>query len=151
TQGLGGCGQLIAPVLARLTHMTSHGSLPTQRGVGSWRLARVSMMLSSRPLLVARDRSLGQSIQAAFPSPVGQPLLLPSYAAARCGLGRQRPRVVLCALDSPDDASAAVDFLQEVCLEDWPARVILVEGEAVADSGLLDRLQPGLAERVRWP
>src|SRR5262249_13220180 len=89
--------------------------------------------------------------QAAFPSQGGQPLLLPSFAAARGGLGPRREGVVFCALDSADDATEAVDFLQEVCLEQWPARVILLEGAAVAEAGLLDRLEPGLADRVRWP
>src|SRR4051812_37706337 len=104
-------------------------------------------MLNS-PLLVADDQHLGRAIQALLQQRLGHATPLRSFEEARQHLGPYSGGLLVCAASSGEEASQLIHLVQEVCLQRWPATVLVVEAGGAALNRTLACLDPYVIGRL---
>jgi DNA-binding NtrC family response regulator len=71
--------------------------------------------------------------------------------AIRARLGRDTPGVLVLTALLPEEVEPVRLLVQEAHLRQWPLTFLIVEGEEVAGTGELARLDPYVAGRLTWP
>src|SRR4051794_11918071 len=108
--------------------------------------------MSNGPLaLVADDQHLGRAIQALLQERLYHPAPLRPFEAARQNLGTHPGGLLVCAASSGEDAGQLMHLVQEVCLRQWPATVLVVEAGEAALNCPLACLDSYVVGRLRWP
>jgi len=108
-------------------------------------------MSSSRLALVTVDQSLGQALQSHLQETLGQPAFPFSFESIRSQLSPKANGIVLMAIASSSDAAPVQRLIQEIRLNQWPCRIVLVETESAAQENDLSFLDPHIAGRLQWP
>src|SRR5260370_24106176 len=108
-------------------------------------------MSSSRLALVADDQAFAQALQIHLQDTLGQPAFPYSYDSIRGHLSPKTNGIVLMAVSSATDATPVQRLIQEIRLNQWPCRIVLVESEAAAHEIDLSFLDPHVAGRLQWP
>jgi two-component system, NtrC family, response regulator HydG len=108
-------------------------------------------MSSSRLALVANDGSLAHSLQAHLQESLGQPAFPQSFDSIRNHLNAKANGIVLIAVASSVDAVPVQRLVQEIRLNQWPCRIVLIESEQAAQEIDLSFLDPHVAGRLQWP
>ncbi len=108
-------------------------------------------MSSSRLALVADDQAFAQALQIHLQDTLGQPAFPYSYDSIRGHLSPKTNGIVLMAVSSATDATPVQRLIQEIRLNQWPCRIVLVESEAAAHEKDLSFLDPHIAGRLQWP
>jgi transcriptional regulator with PAS, ATPase and Fis domain len=108
-------------------------------------------MAQDRLVLVVEDDRLGAAIQGSLREALGYPAARFGFDSVREHLGPGAEAVVLLAASSPAECEETVRLVQEVRLRQWPAAVLLVEGNDPSSSNDLVCLDPFVAGRFSWP
>lgn len=108
-------------------------------------------MSSSRLALVTGDQSLAQSLQSHLQETLGQPAFPFTFDSIRAHLNAKSNGIVLMVVSSSADAVLVQRLVQEIRLNQWPCRIVLVEFESVAQQIDLSFLDPHVAGRLQWP
>jgi DNA-binding NtrC family response regulator len=110
-------------------------------------------MSSSRLALVGADQQILKALQAHLQETLGQPAFSNSFESIRNHLNPKSNGILLIIVASAADVVSALRLTQEIRLNQWPCRIVLIETEAAAqgqerDLSLLDA---HVAGRLRWP
>lgn len=108
-------------------------------------------MSSSRLALVTGDQSLAQSLQCHLQETLGQPAFPFTFESIRGHLNAKSNGIVLMVVASPADAVPAQRLVQEIRLNQWPCRIVIVECESAASKKELSFLDPHVTGRLQWP
>ncbi|MCI0456270.1 MAG: sigma 54-interacting transcriptional regulator [Gemmataceae bacterium] len=104
----------------------------------------------SRLALVASDPELADSIQSHLHKHVGQTAFLCPFDVIHNYLARDTDGLLLLAVGSAADFKAVLGLVQEICLQQLPPVVIIVEGDD-APLEQLAMLDAYVARCLRWP
>jgi two-component system, NtrC family, response regulator HydG len=108
-------------------------------------------MSSSRLALISNDQSLARAIQDHLQEALGQPPFIYNFESIRGQLGPKGSGILLVALGSGADASCVVRLVQEIRLNQWPCRIVLIESDAARQEKDLSHLDAYVAGRLAWP
>src|SRR5262245_35400943 len=86
-------------------------------------------MAGSRVALAADDADLARSIQAYLEQHLGQAALQTTFARAQEYLDRDASGLLLIAAAGEHDTRAAVQLVQDICLQKLPPIVVLLDSE----------------------
>jgi DNA-binding NtrC family response regulator len=108
-------------------------------------------MSSSRLALVTDDQTIAQVLQSHLRETLGQPAFHYTFDSIRNHLGPKANGIVLMAMASSSDAVPVQRLIQEIRLNQWPCRIVVVEAESLAQEKDLSYLDPHIAGRLQWP
>jgi len=112
---------------------------------------RSKSMSSSRLALVTGDQSLAQTLQSHLQETLGQPAFSFTFDSIRSHLSPKTNGIVLLAIASSADAASVQQLVQEIRLNQWPCRIVLVETESASQEKDLSFLDPHVSGRLQWP
>jgi two-component system response regulator HydG len=108
-------------------------------------------MARDRLILVAGNDCLGTAIQGSLTRELSYRVARYGFEAARDHLGPGDEVVVLLAPTSAPECAEAVGLVQEARLRQWPAAVVVIDGDDPSPAHDLARLDPFVAGRFSWP
>jgi DNA-binding NtrC family response regulator len=108
-------------------------------------------MSSSRLALVGADQPVLSSIQAHLQETLGQPAFSYSFESIRNHLNPKSNGILLIAVTSSADTLPVLRLVQEIRLNQWPVRMVLIESPEAAQEKDLSFFDPHVAGRFRWP
>ncbi len=100
--------------------------------------------------LIAPDPDSGRSVSAYLAEEIGHPLTSWTYDTASDLLGPDEDGLLIAVRRSAEDERAVGHLVQDLSLQQLPARVVVVD-LAESDEDFLASLCPYLAGVVRWP
>jgi DNA-binding NtrC family response regulator len=113
--------------------------------------ARGAEPAASRLALVADDQRLAGAIQAHLSRALGQGVFHCNLPAIRAHLARDTDGLLLLACGTGPEADDVLRLVQEIILQRLPPILVTLETEEAARGRALDRLDPYVAARFRWP
>src|SRR5262249_34906331 len=108
-------------------------------------------MTASRLALVSDDPRLAGAIQTHLQQAFARPIDLHGLAAIRTHLTRDSDGLLLLLASSPVESERVLRLVQEICLQNLPPVLILIEAGASGPGRGLAGLDPYVAGRLRWP
>jgi DNA-binding NtrC family response regulator len=108
-------------------------------------------MSSSRLALVGADQPILRSIQAHLEETLGQPAFSYSFESIRNHLSPKNNGILLIAVSSGADTLPVLRLVQEIRLNQWPVRMVLIESPEAVHENDLSFFDPHVAGRFRWP
>ncbi len=108
-------------------------------------------MSSSRLALVGSDQSLNHDIQIHLQETLGQPAFPYSFESIRRYLSPKTSGILVVAVATSADVQPVVQLVQEIRLQQWPCRLVLIEPESATPDRDLSFLDPHVAGRFLWP
>src|SRR5438445_1938817 len=108
-------------------------------------------MSCSRFALVGADQQVLLTLQAHLEQTLGLPAFSHSFESIRNHLNPKSNGILLIAVASAADCLPVVRLVQEIRLNQWPLRIVLIESEAAAQEKDLSFLDAHVAGRLRWP
>jgi DNA-binding NtrC family response regulator len=106
-------------------------------------------MSTTRLALVANDQRLAQAVQSHLQEALGETAFQCSFDAIRNHLGSRGGGILILAASSPSETQLTTRLVQEIRLQQWPWRLIVIETEAATNGKDLSFLDPHLAGRLR--
>ena len=107
-------------------------------------------MTGSRVALVAENTSLAENLQGFLGQAQGRPVPLAGFGTVHQILGFDTGGLLVVAVDRGEEVEAVKHLVQDVCLQDLPLQIVMVEGPN-APIGRLNHLDSHVAGHVRWP
>jgi DNA-binding NtrC family response regulator len=101
--------------------------------------------------LVSLEPHFGAAVKGRLEDALGCALLVCRPDAVCHHLGPEVHGWLVLAVAGPKDAASVRLLAQEVSLQRWPVRLLVVESEESARAGALDELDPYVAARLTWP
>jgi DNA-binding NtrC family response regulator len=101
-------------------------------------------------LLTSADGA-GGALKEYLAAQLGRDICHCPREALRPRLGRETPGLLVVTALVPEEAEPVCLLVQEAHLQQWPLTFLIVEGEEVARTGELARLDPYIAGRLTWP
>src|SRR5437879_13520375 len=108
-------------------------------------------MSSSRLALVGADQQVLVVLQAHLEQTLGLPAFNHSFESIRNHLNPKSNGILLIAVASAADCLPVVRLVQEIRLNQWPLRIVLIESEAAAQEKGLSFLEAHGAGRLGCP
>ena len=108
-------------------------------------------MSTPRLALVAHDQQLGLAVQSHLQEVLGEAAFHCSFDAIRNHLSPRTGGVLLIAANSPTEYHLTMRLVQEIRLQQWPWRIIVMETEAATNGKPLPSLDGQVTARLRWP
>ncbi len=108
-------------------------------------------MSSSRLALVGADQQVLLALQAHLEQTLGLPAFSHSFESIRNQLNPKSNGILLIAVASLADSLPVSRLVQEIRLNQWPLRIVLIETQAAAQEKDLSFLDAHVAGRLCWP
>jgi two-component system, NtrC family, response regulator HydG len=108
-------------------------------------------MSSSRLALVGADQPILNAVQAHLQETLGQPAFSYSFESIRNHLNPKSNGILLIAVSSGADTLPVLRLVQEIRLNQWPVRMVLIETAEAAQEKDLSFFDAHVAGRFRWP
>jgi DNA-binding NtrC family response regulator len=107
-------------------------------------------MSITRLALVANNERLAQAIQGHLHEALGETAFQCPFDVIRNHLGPRSGGVLLLAVSSPTESQQMVRLVQDIRLQQWPWRVIVIETDAAVNGKDLGFLDPHVSGRLCW-
>src|SRR6266478_5982364 len=108
-------------------------------------------MSSSRLALVGADQQVLLALQAHLEQTLGLPAFSHSFESIRNQLNPKSNGILLIAVASAADSLPVSRLVQEIRLNQWPLRIVLIETQTAAQEKDLSFLDAHVAGRLCWP
>jgi DNA-binding NtrC family response regulator len=114
-------------------------------------LLRYPVMSIPRLALVANDQHLAHAVQSQLQEAFEETAFHCPFDVIRNHLSARTGGILLIVASSPMESQLTVSLVQEIRLQQWPWRVIVIETEAATNGKDLAFLDSQVIGRLRWP